>query len=455
MAFASPRRGRTTVAPLPSVSTSPYLATNPSRPTESDRFSALRETFLAALGPRGGTAPVTAMQAAVAISGFLMYDDNGALLVPSTARSLTARALAASSLIGRSNKATLRLWRNFEEQGRIIIEQPGTRGPRRPNEAQLLALEPLVIKHVEGELRIKDVPSWVTRRSLIAFISETTGIKVGLNTVSRLIKAWGLEYSRLRRPPAAVTAKRVLQRDVAVCQLFELMQRRCYIVCADESYCNERENREYSLHPAKLPFATFARATGSGLGRRLCFIHAICEGGLAGMPDDLVGVVGNVDSAQPHCEMMFTAQESAGDYHGNFDHVVFMKWVMNRFIPWARAAHPELAQGAQGALTRKLVLMLDNAPYHTGSTETLVPLPGLRFNPLSTSKKALLCGMALAGCALLKVKHTYTPVGSVHPVCTIVSVPISDAGLARHRQDHPDPRPRGQPGAGRLDGARE
>lgn len=273
-------------------------------------------------------------------------------------------------------------------------------------------------------------PCWVTRRSLQAFIRDTTGMEVTRKDLSRLCQAWGLEYGRLRRPSSAVTPKRSLQRDVALCQLRRAITGKHLIYAADESYANANHTFEDSFHIAGSPFATFARAKGCGLGERLCFIQAVGMNGLAGMPDDLVAVVGDIDTPQPHGEMMFAAKKKVGSYHGNFTHPIFIKWLLNRLVPWAQAAHPGLLTGAPGSAASKLCLMLDNAPYHTGSSEHLVAGPELRFNPLSSTKGVLFEGMAKAGCASLNVSHSYTPVGAAQPITMVIAVAMTDAGAA-------------------------
>ena len=138
----------------------------------------------------------------------------------------------------------------------------------------------------------------MSRRSLQAFIFRAPGVSASGKTVARLCAAWGLEYGRLSRPPHAVAQKRILARDVAVRQLRRALLAGHAIFCADESYCNVRESREFSFYAAGAPFATFARATGTGLGNRVCFTHALGEAGLAGAPADLEAVVGDIESAR-------------------------------------------------------------------------------------------------------------------------------------------------------------
>ncbi len=211
---------------------------------------------------------------------------------------------------------------------------------------------------------------------------------------------------------------RQLQRDVAVCQVRRSLQSGHVLLSSRMSFFTMRARGASSAcTPRALP-ATFARATGAGLGDRLCFVHAVGNGGLAGMPSDLVGIVGDVDTPAPHCEMMFAAQQRVGDYHGNFTHAIFLKWLRNRFIPWVLHAHPHFAVGPPGAQLQ-LCLVLDNALYHTGSTEG--GGGGLRFDPLAAPKRAL-----LAGCAALHVTHTFAVQGG--SASKVISVPMMDAG---------------------------
>ena len=402
-----------------------------------EHMERLRRCFLEHLGQQGRGLRVTELQAAVAIAAFLLYNHKGELLVDSEASSDAAKAKAAAFMSGRSDRTALKLWDLFKKHECIVLEEPGARGPRRANEEELETLEPLVKDHVRKELLEKDTPAWVTRRSLKAFLFSISGISVSMKSLARLCAVWGLEYGRLLRPRQAMTPKRILARDVAVCQVRRALIEGHTIVCADESYCNVRENREYSIYVSGSPFATFARAQGAGLGNRVCFIHALGEAGLAGKPADTVAIVGNIDAVEPHCETMFDAQgkaKAAGDYHGNFTHDIYMKWIMNRFIPWAKAAHPHLLLGESGAAAKKLILMQDNAPYHVGSEECIADGPDLRFNPMDVTKKVLFAGLQKAGCAELSVEHTFTAKGAAAATVVSIKVPINDSSASRKGQ---------------------
>ena len=398
---------------------------------QSDHLDRLRATFRERLGSAGRGARVTEMQAAVMISAFLLYNSDGSASAPLHALSQRARARVAAFLTGRDERTAEKLWALYQEHGRIVLEEPGVRGTRRPNEAELLALEPRVKEHVREVLLQRDVPCWVTRRSLQALIRDASGIDASFRTVSRLCAAWGLEYGRLRRPAAALTPKRRLQRDVAICQVRLAIAAGHTLLAADESFCNSSKAHEDSFHIAGSPFASFARArSGRGLGERLCFIQAVGEQGLCGVPEDLPGIVGDIETRLPTAEVMFAAKRGVGEFHGNFSGSIFLKFLLHRFIPWALARYPDLATGPPGALARKLCLMLDNAPYHTASSAHLVDGEDLRFNPLTSTKKVLFEGMERAGCKALVVVHSYAVAGAAAVATKSVLVPMTAEGAA-------------------------
>ena len=133
-----------------------------------------------------------------------------------------------------------------------------------------------------------------------------------------------------------------------------------------ESYANAALVCEDCLHPVGSPFATLAG--GAGLGRRQGLVHAVSSAGLAGMPAGLPGVVGDIATRLPHCETTFAAKGRVGDYHGNFNPDIFPAVALGlAWCPGRRPLNPALLQGAPGGAASKLALM-DNAPYHTGST---------------------------------------------------------------------------------------
>jgi hypothetical protein len=119
---------------------------------------------------------VTELQAAVMIAAFLLPSGGGAGGAPLLrAASQRASARAAALATGRDARTALKLWALLRTHGRIVLEQPSSRGtPRRPNEVELLALGPRVQQHVHEALLKGSVPCWVACRSLQGHFSDYT-----------------------------------------------------------------------------------------------------------------------------------------------------------------------------------------------------------------------------------------------------------------------------------------
>jgi hypothetical protein len=68
------------------------------------------------------------------------------------------------------------------------------------------------------------------------------------------------------------------------------------------------------------------------------------------------------DTCHPHpredgkimCETMWKCSSRSGNYHDNMKSDMFMKWVVEKLLPSFEKLHPG----------KKVVLLLDNAPYH-------------------------------------------------------------------------------------------
>jgi hypothetical protein len=173
----------------------------------------LRACFREHLGAAGQGHPVTELQAVSALSAFLLFNSGAQCLHALPSLSSSAQAKVAAFVSGRSERTVAKLWALFLEDGSNILEEPGARGARRVNEEELIALEPQIKKHVREVLLEQDVPGWVTRRSLQAFIRDTTGIDASFKAISRLCKVWGLQVGRLERPRASM----VSNAQVLVC----------------------------------------------------------------------------------------------------------------------------------------------------------------------------------------------------------------------------------------------
>lgn len=108
-------------------------------------------------------------------------------------------------------------------------------------------------------------------------------------------------------------------------------------VYIDESYVHHhhRHSISYALESSTSPTPVDEHRLcriSSGKGRRYCFVAAGTEDGW--VHDSVV---------------IFTAQSSHGDYHGNFNGAMFLKWFSEKLLP---------------NLHRPSLIILDNASYH-------------------------------------------------------------------------------------------
>jgi hypothetical protein len=107
----------------------------------------------------------------------------------------------------------------------------------------------------------------------------------------------------------------------------------------------------------------------TGKGRRLIMFHAFTKFGFVGPSPSDAGVYARttacewgkiqLDQQQDSAAWVFPADSRFKDYHKNVDGWMFMKWVENCLIPSFKKYFPG----------KKMILVLDNAPYHHGYGE--------------------------------------------------------------------------------------
>ena len=83
------------------------------------------------------------------------------------------------------------------------------------------------------------------------------------------------------------------------------------------------------------------------------------------------------------CEWVFRSKSRILDYHGNMDGDFFLNWVEHQLIPTFKAKYGD---------EKKLILVLDNAPYHHTWTMGQVNLKGTKIGLVAAAKKHKLKG---------------------------------------------------------------
>ncbi len=257
-------------------------------------------------------------------------------------------------------------------------------------------------------------PVWVCRSMAQGFLREEFGVIVSRNKTGELLRAAGCAWGQLEQRPKGTTSPlRLIQRRFYAIQLSLALKDGDILLASDESYANVRAVDGKSWAVAG---EAYSSAYPSGVGDRCCFINVLGEDGLLveRVPDGPgklkphVAATGDVDTVLASGEMMFGAKKGEGDYHGNFDSAIFLKWVRNRLIPALKYFYPP-AFGPNP--TRRISIILDNAPYHV--TTSSMGITDLRFDPLTTPRDALVAKMNTAGCHKLTVAHAVMKEGAV------------------------------------------
>ncbi|CAN0587529.1 unnamed protein product, partial [Laminaria digitata] len=111
----------------------------------------------------------------------------------------------------------------------------------------------------------------------------------------------------------------------------------------DESFCHQLHGSAYSYFPTDdKGQVEDGMGRTSGKGVRI-MIHAITRDGPMGT-----------------AEMLWQAKKKTKDYHDSMDQDMFMRWLEFRLTPAFKAEYWK--DGRQP----KMILVLDNAPYHHG-----------------------------------------------------------------------------------------
>ena len=293
-----------------------------------------------------------------------------------------------------------------------------------------------VVAWVTDELNHEAGPQWVTLLGLQRHIFNTYGIQMSRQRICKLASSWGLDWGVVKKTPAGkCSPERMLLRQVYVLQLAAAVLRDDVIAFTDESFSNVNAHYNHTFFPSGEPHAQHAP---TGVGERLCWVHALTVDGMLGQYYDIpsgdeddpdyrfggmvIPPLGDVTNEYATAEMMFAAKEggNTGDYHGNFNHDIVMDWIRLRFIPALKVHNPEWFQWhampakkkTRAAKPRGISAIFDCAPYHVGFHPDPACADDNRFDPLKTSRSELVTHLMRLGCVRLIVDHTLVTKGA-------------------------------------------
>jgi hypothetical protein len=301
-------------------------------------------------------------------------------------------------------KTCVKLLNDFRATGTIDLEDTGLRGAGSdayPRDRLPAEAGDDVLAHVRELLGDASQPAWVTRDYLRDYLWDSYGVRPSMRSMSKLLVDWGLAWAELKRPPAGVLTDvryNLLRR--CVMKFDNAVHNGDKLVFFDQSYANCRLSKSFGLAPVGEAYSATAPTAGGGLGQRICWVHAVNEDGLLGGLDDMPKA-GDIVTEHANAFMVFMAKKGGhdGDYHGNFTWDIFEAWFKLRLFP---ALDAEYAFLKDKTSTKRVVIVTDNAAYHTRFSED-----DEHFLPKHLSRAQLIERMSAVGCVSLSVTHSF------------------------------------------------
>lgn len=171
----------------------------------------------------------------------------------------------------------------------------------------------------------------------------------------------GLRYRTTRKTRLVFTPQRILLADdfcVKTCAaLEEEAAGDAVLVYMDETYCHQHHMPSKAWQEDDDAEGAVKCDRVRSRGKMFIIVHALTK--------DRMMFKTNRRGERPEpgewqssrvltCEMIYESKKAKGDYHENMNGTMFLKWLKQRLIPTFKALYGD----------RKMILMLDNAPYH-------------------------------------------------------------------------------------------
>ena len=293
--------------------------------------------------------------------------------------------------VGYSDQTIYRLWQSYEttekSNDKSALESPAKRG-RPPVDSRDVylgsQLSDVHVLYLEGWLHaFKREGEVVTIKKLKSLLHTECNINASKAVIRKVLKRLGYQWGpiqkvgvRRKRPDLTETLREYLKKYAAALQ--KQNTGKYVIVYMDESYVHDRHNKNYTwFHPdSDDKNKVFC---GTGKGNRLIIVHAITKDGLLyvdGQQRQHDKETLDENYAET-AEWVFIGPVKKADYHKNMNGEKFMQWVKQRLIP----AFQKVYKNGE-----KMILVLDNAPYHHCRGEDFVDPKALKrvelFNEL-------------------------------------------------------------------------
>ena len=227
---------------------------------------------------------------------------------------------------------------------RQLVQRHHTSGPSTGQTAPAATIDNFSIgairRHIYARFANKE---YLTVKSVLKGLTDDGIVPPATSesTAIRILHQMGFRYRAAQRKMYVrkESMEIVCRRIKALRELKAFRQRGHQIVYLDETWFTTRMNhsREWVDSTQASTSATFSRQVPPGDGERFIVVAAGTEEGF-------------IDGSF----ISFTAKNASGDYHGEMNSELFLRWLTTSLLP---------------SLGEPSVLVLDNAPYHSMLTE--------------------------------------------------------------------------------------
>ena len=210
--------------------------------------------------------------------------------------------------------------------------------------------------------RNRSMAGMCTVRSIQAHLLQKFGVLFKYPTVRyALAVRLGLKYRTTRGTRIVFTPQRIHLADNFCVKIVKGLEEEAagtaVMVYEDETYCHQHHMPAKAWQEDEDVTEAVSCDRVRSRGKMMIIIHALTKFGLV-FKRNRHGVRPEPDEWQGgrvlNCEMIFQSKKALGDYHENMNDTMFLKWLRNRLIPTFKALYGR----------KKLILVLDNAPYH-------------------------------------------------------------------------------------------
>lgn len=218
--------------------------------------------------------PVPERLAFAVLAAYFLQPKYGLMSKPERLR----QAVAASGL---SLPTVRTIVDHFLDERELLVEDTALRGagaPRSDRWELPAGIEDATRQWVTAQLNADDEPQWTTRLALQAYFRETWHVVMSRKRAGVLAAKWGLEYGTIgKSAKGACSPERLLMRQIYALQIADAVKKGWELVFTDESFANARLHVAKGYHVAG---EAHAKEAPTGLGARLCWLHAFLKTGL-------------------------------------------------------------------------------------------------------------------------------------------------------------------------------